>query len=183
MRWDYLSIPKLPWFHHGSLGMNRSFCPTFQYEYNHICMLRFKLIHVKLRKKGALILTLETTLSSLKTHKGIYIWLHPKMEITSNFDRNISLFIIMYCKKISYCYLSSVGPWKKVGVPFHSHGLTLIPWISNHMPSRVLVQINHPFPYFNSYPVNFDNEKLFNPALYNGCDYLSMLGLKVNPCY
>ena len=39
--------------------------------------------------------------------------------------------------------------------PFYSHGLTLIPaWISNHMPSKILVKITYPFS--NFYGVTFE---------------------------
>ena len=35
-------------------------------------------------------------------------------------------------------------------IPFHKHGLTLIPaWISDHMPSKVWDEITYPFPNFN----------------------------------
>ena len=44
-------------------------------------------------------------------------------------------------------------------------------WISNQMPSKVRGEITYPFPNFNGQ---------VHPTLYNGCNYLSMLGLKLN---
>ena len=52
--------------------------------------------------------------------------------------------------------------------PFYYHGLTLIPaWVSNYMPSKVL----------RHWSLGMD--KGFHPTLYDGCNYLSMLGLNL----
>ena len=54
-------------------------------------------------------------------------------------------------------------------IPFYLHGLTLIlAWISNQMPSKVLDEITYTF-------LNF-----IYPPVCNGCNYLSMLGSKLN---
>ena len=62
--------------------------------------------------------------------------------------------------------------------PIYLRGLTVIPaWISNHMPSKVWDEIGHPFQNLNG--CKFWMDKQFHPILYNGCNYLSMLGLKL----
>ena len=62
--------------------------------------------------------------------------------------------------------------------PFYQHGLTLITaWIGNHMPSKVWDEITYAFLNFN---VRTRMDKWFHPIHYNGCNYLSMLGLKLN---
>ena len=48
-------------------------------------------------------------------------------------------------------------------------------WISNHMPSKMWDEITYPFPNFWSLGM----DKQFHPTLYNGCNYLFMLGLKL----
>ena len=61
---------------------------------------------------------------------------------------------------------------------FYLHGLTLIPaWISNYMPSNVWGEIAYPFLNVNGCT---RMDKWFQPTLHNGCNYLSMLGLKLN---
>ena len=59
--------------------------------------------------------------------------------------------------------------------------LTLIPaWKSNHMPSKVWDEITYPFPNIkgcNHWSLGMD--KLFHRTIYNGCIFLSMLGLKL----
>ena len=54
------------------------------------------------------------------------------------------------------------------------------------MPSKMWHEIIYPFPNFNSATVevsewidNFIMDYLFHPALYNGCNYLFMLGEKL----
>ena len=60
--------------------------------------------------------------------------------------------------------------------PLLLHGLTLVPaWISNCFHYKVWDEITYPFLNFN---VTMD--KKFHPTLYRACDYLSMLGLKLN---
>ena len=60
--------------------------------------------------------------------------------------------------------------------PIYYDWLTLIPaWINNH--SKVWDEITYPFPNFNGY-LRIDKE--FHSTLYNGCNYLSMLGLNSN---
>ena len=77
---------------------------------------------------------------------------------------------ISYTGKIIrwHLYIES-APW----VPFYLHGLTLIQsWISNYRPGKVWDKITYPFLNFNGATVH--------PRLYNGCNYLSKLGLKLN---
>ena len=61
---------------------------------------------------------------------------------------------------------------------FDKHGLTLIPaLVSNHIPSKGWDEIIHTFLNFNG--ANFGMNKKCHPILYNGCNYLCMLGLKL----
>ena len=50
MGWNYFSIPKLQWFHHWTLGMDKYFHPIHYNGCNNLSMLGLKLIHVS--KKG-----------------------------------------------------------------------------------------------------------------------------------
>ena len=62
---------------------------------------------------------------------------------------------------------------------FYQHALTLIPaWISNHVSSKIVDEIIYSFPNFNGASLGMD--KWFYPILYDGCTYLSLLGLKWN---
>ena len=52
-------------------------------------------------------------------------------------------------------------------------------WKSNHMLSKVWDEITYPFPKLQR--ATFDVLGMENQfTLYNGCDYFSMLGLKLN---
>ena len=84
------------------------------------------------------------------------------------------------------CCLFSAKPLSKPVITrgsFYYHGLTLIlAWISNDMPSKLWDGITYPFPNFNGCTVDhwsLGMDKLFHPTLYNECDYLSMLVLKL----
>ena len=62
-------------------------------------------------------------------------------------------------------------------------------WLSIQMHSAVLYEITYPFPNFKVYTFwSLGMDKDFHPTLYNGCNYLSMLGLmfihvsKTGPC-
>ena len=60
---------------------------------------------------------------------------------------------------------------------FYWHGLIWIrAWISNHIPSKVWDEITYPFLNFRW---SLGMDKWFHTTLYNGCNYLSMLGLKL----
>ena len=64
--------------------------------------------------------------------------------------------------------------------PSHKHGLTLIPaWISNHMPITLWDEITHPFPNSKSVPLKHGYGWVISPTLYNRCNYLTMLALKL----
>ena len=47
------------------------------------------------------------------------------------------------------------------------------------MPMKVLDKITYPFPNFNGYTVEFCKRISNLNTLYYGCNYLSMLGLKL----
>ena len=68
--------------------------------------------------------------------------------------------------------------------PFYKHGLTLIPaWISDHILSKVWDEIIYSFSNFNGCTVEvWEWISNFIPhfTFHNGCDYLSMLGSKLN---
>ena len=49
MGWNYLSIPKLQWLHHWSLGMDKQFHPTLYNGCNYLSMLGLKLNRVSKR--------------------------------------------------------------------------------------------------------------------------------------
>ena len=75
------------------------------------------------------------------------------------------------------CRINDIPENLKSNGPFYKHGLTWIPsWISNHTPSKVWDEITYPFLNFNGATVEVLQ---FLPTLYNGCNYLSMLGLKL----
>ena len=63
MGWNYLSFPKLQRLHRWSLGMYKLFHPTLYDGYNHLSMLRLKLIHVS--KRGPTSQTISWTKSDL----------------------------------------------------------------------------------------------------------------------
>ena len=51
---------------------------------------------------------------------------------------------------------------------------------SNYMASKVWDEITYPFRNFNACTIgSLGMDKLFHPTLYNGCKYLSMLGLEL----
>ena len=51
--------------------------------------------------------------------------------------------------------------------------------MGNHLSIWVWAEITYPFPTFNAAPWKFANGWVFFLILYHGCNYLSMLGLKV----
>ena len=67
-----------------------------------------------------------------------------------------------------------------IGDPFYSHGLTLTPaWISGHTPKKTWNEITYPFTNFNGCGVEVWEWLSNYITLYNGCDYLSMMRLKL----
>ena len=46
MRWHWLSLPKLPWMHCSSLGMDKGFQLTLYWANDYLTMLELKLIHI-----------------------------------------------------------------------------------------------------------------------------------------
>ena len=77
--------------------------------------------------------------------------------------------------------------WDEHSLPFtnwgsyYQHALTLIPaCINNHTPSKVLDEITYPFPNFNGCTIEvWEMDNWFHPKVNNGCNYLSILGLKL----
>ena len=61
------------------------------------------------------------------------------------------------------------------GEQHSTSGPLLLAWISNHMPSKVRDEITYPFPNFSEV---WEWIRDFI-SLYNGCNYLSMLGLEL----
>ena len=88
------------------------------------------------------------------------------------------------CGILNFCDIRIVGwPWLNpiLQWPLYYHGLTLIPvWINNHMPEKVWNEITYPSPNFNCCTV-WEWIISFIPHFYHGCNYLSMLGLKLIP--
>ena len=65
--------------------------------------------------------------------------------------------------------------------PFTSNGVTLIlPWISNYIHHEVLNEKNLSIPKLQRMD-RCRQDKYFCPTIYWACDYLSMMGLKLNP--
>ena len=63
--------------------------------------------------------------------------------------------------------------------PFYEHGLTLISgWISNHMPVKCVMTLPIHSQILTVVPWYLVIGKWFHPTLYDGCNYLCMLGLK-----
>ena len=91
---------------------------------------------------------------------------------------------------MSELFVCNMSTWGTINTraPFYSHGLTLIPaWINNHIHYKVWDEITYPFLNFDganylSIPKlrSLGMDKYFHPTLYNGCDYLPVLGLKLN---
>ena len=68
---------------------------------------------------------------------------------------------------------------KTTSGPFYLHGLTLISaWISNYIHYKLWDEITYPLLNFNGTSLGMN--KWFHPTFYWACDYLSMLGLKLN---
>ena len=63
--------------------------------------------------------------------------------------------------------------------PLYKYGFLILAWICNHMPCKVWDEITYPFPNFNSCTVEVWEWISNFISLYNGCNYLSMLGLKL----
>ena len=65
--------------------------------------------------------------------------------------------------------------------PFCWYGLTLIPArISNYMPGKVWHDVTYPFKTATVAPLKFEKDKEFHPQFISACNYLNMLGLKLN---
>ena len=53
-------------------------------------------------------------------------------------------------------------------------------WISNHISvNEIWDRITYPFPNFNGWPLKFGNGWIISPSLYNGFNYVCMLGSKL----
>ena len=53
-------------------------------------------------------------------------------------------------------------------------------WISNYIHYNVWDEITYPFLNFNGQTIDVRNGQVISSTLYQACDYLSMLGLKLN---
>ena len=66
------------------------------------------------------------------------------------------------------------------GAKFTKMDLTLIlAEKSTHMPNKELDEITNPFPNFNGCTVEVWDGSVIHPTLYDGCNYLSILGVSV----
>ena len=128
----------------------------------------------------------------------VFLWLlYVPSQILCQLEKHIKPQEFCFVLTYGYDILASVSiwhwyyRWARVRVcalrpwgPFNKCRLTLIAaWISNHMPIKVGVEIAYPFSNFNGCTVDVW-EWISNDSspLYNGCDYLSALGIKVTPC-
>ena len=100
---------------------------------------------------------------------------HNKMQVTLNLPC-LALSVPRGCRLKFYC-----------SSPFYWHGLTVFPaWICNHVHYKVWDEITYPFLNFNGCTVEVCNRwnlwmaKRFHLAFYWTCDYLSMLGFRLN---
>ena len=118
----------------------------------------------------SLTVTMLDCVAVYQTMSPYYIWLCRRSE-TKNLHVNEILlvsFLVWWVEK-----LASRGP-------FYEHGLTLIPaWISHHMPSKMWDEITYPLTNFNGATVEVWSGWVIYPTLYNGYNYLSMLGSKL----
>ena len=81
----------------------------------------------------------------------------PIIKIKRSHERRIFIMVVPYLERPPFYW-----DWAQ-GLCYY-HGLTLIPaWISNHMPGKVWDKIAYPF----------------HRTLYDGCNYLFMLGIKL----
>ena len=72
-----------------------------------------------------------------------------------------------------------MSPYEVTSGHFYYHDLTLVPpWISNHMPSKVWDEIIHSQTSMVAPSLGMDEH--FHPIYYNGCNYFTMLWLKLN---
>ena len=87
-------------------------------------------------------------------------------SLCSQSSNDVIIYWVMHYRTL-HCYAVT---WKLISYlldygfihntldSFYWHRLTLIPgWISNHMPSKVWVEITHPFPNFNAAMLKFGN--------------------------
>ena len=122
-------------------------------------------------------------------------WEHSEKGVTDRrkderTDRRTKVFLELLGRSYNVYTILEYIPCLLLG-RFYKHGLTLIlAWISNQIPNKVLDQIACPFPAFNGctievFPSNkkFESvwimDEVIHPTLYNECDNLSMLGLKL----
>ena len=107
-------------------------------------------------------------------------WLPVRLMHNNDFSAVNMTFISYSIITIATDFLAMQGARAHFSCgPFYWHGLTLIPaWISNHMPSKVWGEITYPFPNFNGCTVEVW-EWINHFTFYNGCNYASVLGLKL----
>ena len=75
-------------------------------------------------------------------HKNISIFLYYIQEI---------VFLKQYPNGINFPTATLINKSTALWGPVYLHGLTLITaWISNHMPSKVLVEMTYPFLDYNN---------------------------------
>ena len=105
-------------------------------------------------------------------HKG------PAMHAGSVF---ISWRHIPVCRKLPTRFNENTNVSRIMMTPGAPFTNMVIPaWISNHMTNKVWDEITYPFPNFNGATIDvLGMNKLFHPTIYNGCDYISTLGLKL----
>ena len=89
-----------------------------------------------------------------------------------------SIFCILSCWHWAFIWLL----WRQGSIlpvdPLLTFSKLNPPWVRDHMPGQVCNEISYPFPNFNGCTV-FGMNQLSHPTLNNGCNYLSVLRLKL----
>ena len=129
-------------------------------------------------------------LSLITSHSGIYEPFTTCGEFTT-MDCRMAVHLKMVC---SWWWMNNMVSSKNIAItgrgmfqwaklryqgPLYQYALTVIPsCISNYILYGEWDEIIYPLPNVNGCTIGMD--KLFHLTLHNGCNYLSMLGLKWN---
>ena len=103
-----------------------------------------------------------------------------QMPVTRSFDVFFDLRLNQRLSKQWWGWWFETLPcplWRHCNEPFVKW-VPVTAWINKHMYSVVWGEIDYSFPNFNGYTSMVGYGWVIPPLLYNGCDYLSMLGLK-----
>ena len=175
--WASYFLPIWPEFVFGISLFCKTVFPKY-FPFTHIC------IHMLCWFSDTGIMTSQSVDLDV-TQKTMYIFL--AMTNSQSFDSEFSSSnpasygIKMKSIDIILGFKHTVTLHYETRGPFYKHGSTFIPaWISNYTYYNVWDEITYPFLNFNSATVEVYEWIKSHPTLYCACDYLSMLGLKLN---